>query len=176
MGRPLLWLLALLALSPAAVSTAARFVPAALAADAATQTFLARAHSALKFEAAAAQLALKKTRNDAVQGFAHQMNLDASAASMKLRQTIDDAHLPAPRDQLDAAHKALYDQLHGTPPGKPFAKAFPDLIDKPLRDDLALFETYAQEGDDPRLKYFASEIAPILKIQLEQLAKLRGVK
>ena len=44
---------------------------------------------------------------------------------------------------------------------------------KGLRDDLELFQAYAQSGDDERMKFFAQEMVPVLRGHLEQAEKLR---
>jgi putative membrane protein len=148
-------------------------VSAAHAAEPSAPAFLVQATGAIKFEIASSQLATRKTKSAAVLGFAHQMILDGTAASMKLRQTIADAKLPTPRDVYDDGHKALWDTLSHTPPGKPFATAYLEAQDKALRDDLALFEAYARDGDNERLKFFAGEMVPIVRGQLDQLGKVK---
>jgi len=149
--------------------TAARGAQAAVT----TEAFLRQAAAMLKFEVASSQLALRKTRSDVVQSFARQLNLDYSASGMKFRQAVADTKLKLPRDALDAAHKALSDELAHTPPGKAFAKAFVEVQIKGLRDDLELFQVYAQKGDDERMKFFAQEMVPVLRGHLEQAEKLR---
>jgi predicted outer membrane protein len=166
MWRPLAWLLVLLL----------SFMPAAQAADprvAATEAFLPQAVAVLKFGSASSQLALRKTKSDAVQGVAHQMSLDYSAAGMKFRQAVADTKLPPPRDVLDERHKALFDELSRTAPGKAFAKAWPEAQAAALREDVELFQAYGERGDNERLKYFAREMVPLLRGQLEQVEKLR---
>jgi len=151
-------------------------MPAVQAADppaATPQAFLPHATAVFKFGIASSQLALRKTKSGAVQGFAHQLVLEFSVAAMQLRQAVADAKLPPPRDAFDAAHKALFDELSHTAPGKPFAKAYVEVQSKVLRDDAKLFEAYAQGGDNERLKYFAQEMVPLLRGQLEQVDKLR---
>ena len=138
-----------------------------------TEAFLRRATAMLKFEVASSQLALRKTKSGEVQRFAHQLILDYSAAGMKFRQAVAETKLKLPRDTLDAGHKALSDELAHTPPGKPFAKAFVEVQIKGLRDDLELFQAYAQKGDDERMKFFAQEMVPVLRGHLEQAEKLR---
>jgi len=145
---------------------------AATAADT-TPAFLLQAAAVNRFQISAGQLAVRKTQAEVVHGFAHQMILDYSAAGMKLRQAAADAKLPVPRDALDEKHKALMDQLTRTPPGKTLTKAYFETQDKVLRDDLALFEGYAKNGDNERLKYFAQEMVPVLRGHLEQLGKLK---
>ena len=142
-----------------------------LAADA-TQGFLAQAVAVNKFQLAASQLALRKTQSNIVHDFAHQMVLDYSVAAMKLRQTAADAKLPL-HDALDPPHKALLDTLSHTAPGKTLSKAYFEAEEKTLRDDSAIFEAYAKNGDNERLKLYAQEMMPVLQSELEQLGKLR---
>jgi putative membrane protein len=138
-----------------------------------SQAFLPHATAVFKFGIASSQLALRKTKSEAVQGFAHQLVLEFSVASLQLRQAVADAKLPPPRDALDAEHKALFDALSHTAPGKAFAKAYVEVQSKALADDTKLFEAYAQSGDNERLKYFAQEMVPLLRGQLDQVDKLR---
>ena len=163
--RALTGLLAVLVLMPA--------VQAADPPAVTPQAFLPHATAVFKFGIASSQLALRKTKSEAVQGFAHQLVLEFSVAAMQLRQAVADAKLPPPRDAFDAAHKALFDELSHTAPGKPFAKAYVEAQSKALRDDTKLFEAYAQDGDNERLKYFAQEMVPLLRGQLERADRLR---
>jgi putative membrane protein len=146
--------------------------PAAPAASVSTSAFLSHAAAVNKFQLAASQLALRKTQAEIVHGFAHQIILDYSVAGMSLRTAAADAKLPL-REALDEPHKALLDALTRTPPGKTLSKAYFETEEKTLRADLAVFEAYAQSGDNERLQIFAQEMVPVMKSQLEQLAKLR---
>jgi predicted outer membrane protein len=143
----------------------------ALAADS-TQGFLAQAAAINKFQLAASQLALRKTQATVVHDFAHQLVLDYSVAAMKLRQTAADAKLPL-HDALDAPHKALFDTLTHTKPGKTLSKAYFDAEEQTLRDDAAIFQAYAANGDNEQLKLYAQEMVPVLQGQIEQLGKLQ---
>jgi putative membrane protein len=143
----------------------------AMAADA-TQGFLAQAVAVNKFQLAASQLALRKTQSNIVHDFAHQMVLDYSVATMKLRQVAADAKLPL-HDALDPTHKALLDTLTHTAPGKTLSKAYFEAEEKVLRDDAAVFQAYAARGDDERLKIYAQEMVTVMQSELEQLGKLK---
>jgi predicted outer membrane protein len=138
----------------------------------ATAEFLRGAVAAVKLGAASSQLAQKKTQNEKVRAYAFQLASDYTVAGMKLRQVVADAKLPAPKDQYDDAHKALFDQLSHSLPGKPFAKAYLEALAKILPGDLALFRAYAEKGDDERLKLFAQDMVPMVQGQLDQLGKL----
>jgi len=156
LGRPLGWLLAFLLLLP--IAEAASPPPSD-----STHVFLRQAVAVVKFGAASSQLALKKTRNDSVLGYAQQLVSDYIVAGMKLRQAVADAKFAAPRDVYDDAHKVLFEQLSHTPPGKPFAKAYIEMQAKVLPGDLELFKLYAEKGDDERLKLFAQEMVPVMR-------------
>jgi putative membrane protein len=168
-------LAAVLAVLPAAqaadpVSVAQRATPTAAAA---TDAFLRQAIAIAKFQSESSKLALRKTRNDSVVAFAHQVNLDYAAAGMKFRQALAESKLPTPREALDTSRKTLFDELSKTPPGKPFAKVYVDMVTTVLRDDLALFEAYARDGDNARLQHFAEDMVPIVRAHLAQAEKLR---
>jgi putative membrane protein len=166
MWRPFRWLLVVLVLLPAAhaAAQAPKAVP--------TEAFVVHAAGLIKFEVASSQLALRKTRNDTVQAFAHQIYLDHSAASLKFRQAVAEARLPPPRDALDEAHKVLSDDLAHTAPGKAFAKAYVEAQYRALREATKFFEVYAKSGDNERLQLFAQEMVPLLRSQFEQAEKL----
>jgi putative membrane protein len=138
-----------------------------------TDSFLRHAIAIAKFQSETSKLALRKTKNDTVVGFAHQVSLDYTAAGMKFRQAVAESKLPMPRDALDTSRKTLFDELSKTPPGKPFAKAYVDMITTVLRDDLALYESYAKTGDNARLQYFAQEMVPVVRAHIESAAKLK---
>jgi len=173
MSRPLACLLVVIASLSAASAAeppaAASRAPQALS----TPAFVIHAVANHKFEIASSQLALRKTQSSVVHGFAHQMILDYQVAAMKLKQAVADAKLPAPREALDAGHKALLDELTRTPPGKTLSKAYLEAQEKVLREDLPVFEAYAKSGDNERLKVFAEEMVPVVRGHLEQLAKVR---
>jgi putative membrane protein len=137
-----------------------------------TQAFLSQAAALNRFQLNSGNLALRKTQSKIVHGFAQQMIFEYSVAAGKLRQAAADVKLPV-RDALDERHKALLDQLTHTPPGKTLSKAYFETEEKVLRDDLALFQGYADSGDNERLKVYAQEMAPVLRGHLEQLGKLR---
>jgi putative membrane protein len=143
----------------------------AVAADS-TNAFVAQAASVNKFQIAAGQLALRKSQSTVVHDFAHQMVLDYSVAGMKLRQATADAKLPL-HDVFDPTHKALLDALTHTAPGKTLSKAYLDTEEKTLRDDTVIFQAYAQNGDDERLKIYAQEMLPVLQSEIDQLGKLK---
>src|SRR5215510_13556108 len=82
-----------------------------------TQAFLSQAAGLNRFQLSAGNLALRKTQSNVVHGFAQQMIFEYSVAAGKLKQAAADAKLPL-RDALDERHKALFDQLTHTPPGK----------------------------------------------------------
>lgn len=135
----------------------------------ATDSFLRQAVAINKLQVAASQLALRKTRSEAVQIFANQLGQDYAVAGMKLRQAVAEAKLPVPRDVFDDPRKALSDRINKTAPGKIFAQTYLDLQRQMLRDDLALFQAYAEGGDNERLKFYAQEMVPVVRGEIDQL-------
>jgi putative membrane protein len=183
----LAWLLSVLFLPPAAAQAAnpapnpasgaqraaAPAPSAAAAGPVTTDSFLRQSIAIAKFQSDSSRLALRKTKNESVVGFAHQINLDYAAAGMKFRQAVGESKLPMPKDVLDTGRKTLFDELGKTPPGKPFAKAYVDMVTTVLRDDLALFEAYARTGENARLQHFAQEMVPMVRGHIESAAKLK---
>lgn len=142
----------------------------AVAADP-TQAFLVQAVSVNKFQLAASQLALHKSQSTIVHDFAHQMMLDYSVSGMQLRQAASEAKLPL-HDALDPPHKALLDTLTHTKPGRTLSKAYFEAEEKTLRADTAVFQAYARNGDNERIKIYAQGMVPVMQGELEQLGKL----
>jgi len=138
-----------------------------------TQAFLLHASAVNRFQLSAAQLALKKSQSPVVHGLAHQLKLDYTAAGMKLRHIVADSRLTMPRETLDAPHKELMDTLGRTAPGKTLSRAYFEAQEKTLPADLAIFEAYGKSGDNDRLMSYAKDMLPLLRGQIEQVAKLR---
>ena len=93
---------------------------------------------------------------------------------MKFRQAVADTKLKLPRDVLDAAHKALSDELAHTPPGKAFAKAFVEIQIRGASRGPRAFPGARQRGHDERMKFFAQEMVPVLRGHLEQARSCGG--
>ena len=152
--------------APAKQAAAPTMVPPA------TSTFLTNTVAANLFEIESSKVALTKTKNDKVKGFANLMVSDHTKAGTRFKQAVTDAKLTPPAEKLDAKHQALLDDLK-----KKDGAAFDTAYIKAQRDGhietVAMFEAYAKGGDNARLKQFANDMLPTLKMHLDQVSKLK---
>jgi putative membrane protein len=138
-----------------------------------TGEFLAKLAPGNKFEIDSSKLAISKSKSETVKGFANQMVKDHSEAATKLKQALSDAKLKAPPDSLDAKHQAVYDDLKKKD-GMAFDHAYIDAQVKGHVETVAMVETYAKSGDNPRIKAFANDVLPTLKDHLDHVKKLQA--
>ncbi|QPC95816.1 DUF4142 domain-containing protein [Mesorhizobium sp. INR15] len=157
-----------LLLATLATATAMTFALPALAADSA-QEFVNKAAAGGMFEVDSSKVAESKVRDQSVKDFAHKMIDDHGAANAKLETIAGEQKLTVPKE-LDAKSKGDVDTLKN---GK-------DPIDTPYvamqraahKDAVALFESYAQDGDNAELKTFAQQTVPTLKMHQEMIEKI----
>ncbi len=138
----------------------------------ATPTFLANTAVANLFEIESSKLALSKSKAEAVRGFANLMITDHTAAGTKFKQAVAEAKLTPPPEKLDAKHQATLDDLKKKD-GAAFDKAYIDAQYNGHIETVAMFEAYAKGGDNARMKQFANEMLPTLKMHLEHVTKMR---
>jgi putative membrane protein len=166
----------LLLASPALADRAAAQTNAATApaVSPATQQFITRAAISDLFEIATARLALARG-TEAQKAFANQMIEDHGKTSSELRQimVVRSMNVDLP-SQLDSAHQAKYDRLNDAR-GQDFAVLYTEQQIEAHKEAIAQFERYAQAGDIPELKEWASKTLPALKHHLE-MAEALGVK
>jgi predicted outer membrane protein len=77
--------------------------------------------------------------------------------------------------QLDARHAAMLSQLQGLQ-GPSFDAAYGQMQFMSHQEALALHVAYAQSGDDPTLRSFAAQTAPIVEQHLAMSTRLPGVR
>jgi putative membrane protein len=123
------------------------------------------------FEIQSSKLALeKKTHGDI--HFAEHMIHDHSKTSAQLGRLVKSgdvkAELPT---QLDAEHQGMLDQLRHES-GAGFAKDYDQAQLKGHKEAVALFQKYAQGGDNPKLKRWAADTLPKLLDHLAMAEKL----
>ena len=93
---------------------------------------------------------------------------------MKFRQAVAEHELKLPRDVLDAAHKALSDELGSYAAGQGVRGGLcRDTNQGASRGPRAFPGVSRRRGDDERMKFFAQEMVPVLRGHLEQAEKLR---
>jgi putative membrane protein len=175
MTRLLVSLIAAVGLTSPAVYAAdpAPNVAASTGVAVSTDTFLTQVASGNQFEIDSSKLALTKTKSEAVRGFATQMIADHSAAAIKFKQAIADAGLKAPAEGVDPKLQAIIDDMRKKDAAG-FDKIYIDAQYKAHVETVALFEAYANKGDNPRIRQFAQELLPTLRSHLEHVTKLKG--
>ncbi|MDB5487284.1 MAG: hypothetical protein JWQ58_999 [Reyranella sp.] len=146
--------------------TTTRAVPA-------TGDFLAKVTAGNRFEIDSSELALKKSQSAEVQAFAKRMVADHGEVAAKFQQALGEAKLSSGPDALDARHRVILDDL-ATKDGADFDKTYLAAEAKAHEQSVALFQSYADGGDNARLKQFAGELLPVLKKHLEQVSKISG--
>jgi putative membrane protein len=177
MMRTVVWVLATtlaLAAAPAifAADPPARQGTVPAMATPSTSTFLTNTAVANLFEIESSKVALTKTKADKVKSFANQMVTDHTQAGTKFKQAVSDAKLTPPAEKLDAKHQALLDDLKKKD-GTAFDAAYIKAQYDGHVETVAMFEAYAKGGDNARMKQFANEMLPTLKMHLDQVSKLR---
>ena len=115
------------------------------------------------------KIAEGKATNQSVKDFAHQMIADHGAANAKLATIVSEQKLTLPKE-LDAKHKSDLDTLQNSkdPVDGPYVQMQRDAHS----DAVALFESYAKDGDNAELKTFAQQTVPTLKMHQEMIEKI----
>ncbi len=146
--------------------------PSARAADLIkTERFVEDVASGNAFEIETSRLAPSKTDTKDVLGFAEQMVSDHTAAAGKFRQALTEANLKAPAPTMDETQKFIYESL-AKKNRDSFDKAYIDAQHRAHEEAVEMFEAYAAGGENAKLKQFAQEMLPTLRLHLQHITKL----
>ncbi|AWB48399.1 DUF305 domain-containing protein [Gemmobacter aquarius] len=130
--------------------------------------FVKLATSSNILEIRSSELARDRAGSDAVKAFAERMIADHAAASAKLAEV---AGQPAPdmsadlSGQMDAKHAEQLAALEAVT-GEGFEQAYIDLQRQAHDAAVALFQSYATNGEDGAVKDFAEATVPTLQEHL----------
>lgn len=136
--------------------------------------FVTLATSANILEIRSSELARERAASEAVKGFAERMIADHTAASAQLAQA---AGQPAPdfsadlSGQLDPKHAEQLATLESAS-GDGFDQAYIDLQLQAHEAAVALFQSYATNGQEGAVKDFAEATVPKLQ---EHFVKVQGL-
>ena len=122
------------------------------------------------FEIEAAKIAQEKENADEKK-FAQQMITDHTKTSGELKDMVRanmESDLPTALD--DSSQKKL-DQLRNTR-SQAFASVYDPMQVSAHKDAIALFERYANGGEDPKLKDWAGKTLPTLQHHLEMAQEM----
>jgi putative membrane protein len=138
------------------------------------QDFVQKVESGTHYEVGASQLAVRKTQDPMIRRFAARMVSDHSFAAAALEVTIAvDRAVDLPADTpMSSDQTKMIDALNSASAGD-----FDNLYVQQMVDDhhqaLSLFDDYAQNGSDPRLKLFARKTLPIIHAHLIMVERLQ---
>jgi putative membrane protein len=114
------------------------------------------------------ELAQQQAKAEGVKEFGQRMVEDHGDANDKLMQIAGQKGIELPEDLSDDA-QATYDELQQLS-GAEFDEAYMDEMVSDHEDDVAAFEDYVENAQDPDLRSFAEETLPTLQEHLD-LAK-----
>jgi len=149
---------------------------AVLAADAESTppnlpTFVSKAAQAGMTEVEVGKLALEKSKDPAIRGFAQKMVADHSKANSELAQLATAKGVTPPR-KLDAEHQAMVNSFRTVPAGD-FDRQYSQHMNMDHAKAIALFES-ASQAEDPQIAEFAQKTLPTLKVHKQLAEKLPG--
>jgi putative membrane protein len=137
------------------------------------EEFLAKTAAANRFEIDASKLAYHQAKKKEVQELAEALVSDHTAAAEKLEAAVQaDGRLALPKDDKpDAKYPQALDQLKASF-GDAFDRAYLEAMFTGHKEGLERYKGYAASGNNPNLKKFAQEIAPIVE---RHLIRVRGM-
>jgi putative membrane protein len=158
-------LLAITGISNAALAAEAESTPPNL------PTFVSKASQAGLTEIEVGKLALEKSKDPAIRGFAQKMVDDHSKANAELADLATAKGVTPPK-KLDAEHQAMVNSFKNVPAGD-FDRQYSQHMNMDHTKAIALFES-ASQAEDPQIAEFAQKTLPTLKVHKQLAEKLPG--
>ena len=125
------------------------------------------------FEIQSSQLALKKDPDSDTKPFAERMVKDHEQTTKELKELVQTGKVKEqPPTALDDEHKRKLDDLAKLS-GKDFDSSYDQTQKQAHQEAVALFQAYAQNGDNPDLKQWAAKTLPHLREHLGMAEKLK---
>src|SRR3954470_18927046 len=143
--------------------------PAATATKVNAAEFVNKAANSDMFEIQSSQLALTKTQDNRLREFAQRMVKDHTQASDKLKAAAQNQTVPT---TLDQEHAGMLQKLQQAQ-GNDFSRQYVQMQFEGHQKAVALFESYAQNGDNTQLKQFAQQTVPTLREHFQQITQIR---
>jgi putative membrane protein len=141
------------------------------------QDFVQKVESGTHYEIGASQIAVRKTQNAQVRQFADRMVRDHSRAASALEIAIAaDRTIDLPADTpMGSDMNQKIDALNAAS-GDDFDNAYVQQMVDDHKDALSLFENYARDGSDAKLKTFARETTPTIREHLQMVERLQKME
>jgi putative membrane protein len=119
------------------------------------------------------KLAEQRASDPAVRVFGRWMATDHALVGQMLTNIARHDGLSPPQS-LDQQHQAMMQKLDGLE-GEQFDRAYVPLQVEAHRQTIALFQSEAKSGENPRLRTFAERIVPTLQQHLAAAEELRNL-
>jgi putative membrane protein len=136
-------------------------------------SFVKKAAAANEFGIRSSELAQQKASAEDVKAFATQMIEDHTKAGEELKAALSQGETTSAVPEPSSPEAAMLKELEGAT-GEGFQVKYISMQAKVHREAVALFQTYAQSGDDPALKEFAKKILPALQQHEEHVKELQA--
>lgn len=140
------------------------------AADAGTESFVRTAASSNLLEIRSSERALERSGNETVTAFARQMISDHQQAAGELDRALQGTSLTA-AGGLTSAHQAQLDALDDVADDR-FDVEYLALQTRAHEEVVELFSGYAENGQNPEIRGFATTLLPKLQAHLNEVAAL----
>jgi putative membrane protein len=138
-----------------------------------TTNFVRLATQASLFEVQSSKLALQRTNNEAVRGFAQMMIKEHEQELNNLKFTNDsNASAPMPKE-LDARFQAVFDRLQANT-GPSFDNMYMQVQLRGHEEALALYRSYAEDGEVESLRKLARNALPVIERHRNEAARIAG--
>lgn len=135
-------------------------------------TFIERARASNAFEIQSSRLAVEKATQPALKSFARMMIDDHTNADQRMAALVRDRGQPAMASvPLEPQQRSNLQALQ-TASGSEFDRLYARIQQEAHEQTVQLFEQYAENGTDERLRGFARENLPALRRHLEQIRGL----
>jgi putative membrane protein len=118
-----------------------------------------------------ANLAISKTNNAEIKGYANMMLKDHGAANDELMALAKSKNISLPVSMSSEHQKTRNELLEKS--GTDFDKFYLDVMEKDHVKVLAFMEHEAREGTDPDLKAFANKTVPVINAHLNAVRKIK---
>jgi putative membrane protein len=138
-----------------------------------TPDFVNAAATTDMFEIQAAKIALRRSKNADVKGFAAMMIHDHTQSTAALKAAIQaSGRALTPPADLPADMRMKLDDLNATPDAA-FDKVYMDGQVMAHQTALSVMQAFAANGDTPQIKAFAAKVAPVVQQHLNHASTIR---
>jgi len=140
-----------------------------------TPKFVAHASMTDLFEVEAGKLASDKAKTAEVRAFARRMKDDHGKITADLKAAVQASDPGVPlTTKLDQPHQQMIDELQ-TAEGDEFDRLYVSFQVKGHQQAIALYQAYAQSGDQPGLMALVNDVLPMIQAHLEDARKLADI-